>query len=162
MTERRAPGAGRKRKPTELKRLQGTLKKSRENKREPRIPPARPLPMYGLDKMERRHFDSWVDHLLLHNVVTVVDGSALSSLVIAECRMIRAKKAAQLPGGTVDSDGKLTAWARELHQSQVLHKALCTEFGMTPSSRSRVNSTMPPAKGKSDEDEAAERFFGAT
>lgn len=152
---------GRRPKPTALKALQGTLRKDRANPDEPRIEPAAPEPLPGLDAMERRHFDEWVQHLLSVRVVTPIDGGALSNLVIAQCRMIRAKRKLQSGRKTVTDEGKLSAWAQELQRAQQLYHRLCVEFGMTPSSRTKVKATPArPTTVETPREKARGRFFG--
>lgn len=169
-------------KPTALKKLQGTFQPCRANANEPVLDVARPDPLHGLDQMELRHFDRLADEVIRLGTVSDVDGGALSSLAVAECRMIRgARQVAKARSGVASarqrmsaaetsdelkdaakllrlSEGSLGFWLKETHAAQQLDRQLRQEFGLTPSSRTRVGGK--PATAKPDPDSRASLLFG--
>lgn len=154
MAGKRAPGGGRKRKPTALHVLHGTHRKDRANKDEPQ--PAKisggARPPHGFDATERRCWKALVRELEGMGVLTVVDGGALELLVGATVRYRRLKRRIEKDGETLtDQNARVyrnpAALAmREAHAQCV---RLRVEFGLTPSSRSRV-SVAPIAPPRDD------------
>jgi P27 family predicted phage terminase small subunit len=147
---------GRKPKPTKTKELAGNPGKRPLNKREPK--PAAGVPVPPADCPERIR-DLWTQivAVLPPGVVTLADSLALLMLAGAAADFIAYRNAA--PPGTdvlASDDGNaywnLVAAARDKAEARL--RSLLAEFGLTPSSRSRLVSTTTegPPSGKA-------RFF---
>ncbi len=150
--------AGRRPKPTALKILEGTHKGPA--KREPSLPAGVP-PMPERLKVDQIAVDKWQELagiLTSMGVLTLGDGEALATL----CEVHSAEQACLLQlraGGAVmhtDLGGVKPNPAGPLYRSLVSQKAsLLSEFGLTPSSRTKLATK---AEVQKDELEA---FFTA-
>jgi P27 family predicted phage terminase small subunit len=146
------PG-GRPPKPTTQKKLGGTLQPSRTNKHEPVPDVALPPAPDWLSERGRRYWDE-IGAVLLHmKVVTFGDGPAFSLLVESLAEWAEARQAVigkdGVPGvGLVyemltESGQTMRRPNPEVAQaSDAMKRALrmLTEFGLTPSSRSKVSA----------------------
>lgn len=162
MGRSRAPGGGRRPKPTALKVLSGTLRPDRANPREAeprRRLPACPSVLQGEAQREwrrvaRKLFDA--------GLLTEIDGPALMGYCLAYARLLDAEEklreygsVVKAPSGYLVHSPYLAIANRALEQM----RSMLVEFGMTPSSRSRVlaaGGIHSPAPEASDIDE---RFF---
>ena len=134
---------GRKPKPTALKELAGNPGKRALNRREPK--PANGLPTCPrhLTGEARRESRRGAGELARMGVVTVVDRAALAAYCQAWARWVEAEgEVARLgtivktAGGNLIQNPYLAVANRALEQMT----RLAGEFGMTPSSRSRVQA----------------------
>lgn len=150
---------GRKPIPTKLKILKGT-RSDRINGREPFLPVARPAIPDHLDSLARGEWDRLVPILEKMGVLTEADGAALMlycecyskwmrargeiakrGMLIEMTRTITSKR-----GATVETTGKPIAnpaVAIEIQTGRMMRELLI-EFGLTPSSRSRLKSAAEP------------------
>jgi phage terminase small subunit len=127
------------RRPTSLKMLTGTYRADRANPFEPRLAAGRPRRPAWLSKDARGHWRRLIEETEALGVLTPVDGLALAML-------------AQTLAGYVQFQGD---WrARSAFSKMTL--TLLREFGLTPSSRGRVNVAARPA----DEPDEFEELFG--
>lgn len=138
---------GRPRKPTEIKRLGGTLQPSRTNKLEPVPEVALPMVPTWLSEKARQYWDM-IGHVLLNmRVVSVADGPALSMLCDVLAEWAEAREYVLLNGSTYSTYTKQgdemrrpnpevamasDAWRRAM--------VMLTQFGLTPASRSKVSA----------------------
>lgn len=164
MGRSRASGGGGKPKPTILKMLSGTLRKDRANPHE--AEPRRRLPSCPavLQGEARREWHRMGRRLLHAGLLTEIDGPGLMGYCIAYGRLLDAEaklreygSVMKIPGGRLAHSPYISIANKALDQM----RAMLVEFGMTPSSRSRVHAAGGvggPATGGSDIDE---RFFGA-
>ena len=134
---------GRKPKPTALKRLEGNPGKRALNNYEPRPRVVLPRPPDHLSDAEREKWKSLVKELHPLGLVTTIDKDALAFYCVLYVRWQKAEKIVREKGevmktaaGNLIQNPYLPIANRALEQ---LNK-LGAEFGMTPSSRSRIKT----------------------
>jgi P27 family predicted phage terminase small subunit len=133
--------AGRRPKPTALKELSGNPGKRALNKREPKLAPALPAAPAHLTPEERKTYRRLGKLQVEMGVMTAADGTALALLAVPLARFWEAKTHVDKLGSVVKTaNGNLI----QNPYLPVMNKAweqvvkLLVEFGMTPSSRSRI------------------------
>lgn len=153
-------GVGRKPKPTYLKVLEGNPGKRALPKHEPKPAQAAPSCPRFLKGEARREWRRMVALLLPLGLLTRVDRAALAAYCVAWARWVKAEEMlAALDSGelvetesgvlhpwvTVTEKGEpvATAWLRISDAAMKQMRAFLVEFGMTPSSRSRVSVSQP-------------------
>lgn len=136
---------GRKPKPTVLKLLAGNPGKRAINHAEPKPRVVMPKPPEHLSDEEKEKWKSTVRELHPLGLVTTIDKDALAMYCTIYVRWIKAEKIVREKGeiiktaaGNIIQNPYLSIANRALDQ---LNK-LGAEFGMTPSSRSRVKTEM--------------------
>ena len=143
---------GAKPKPTKLKMLQGTIRKGRQNQNEPK--PERQIlkcPVH-LSREAKREWRRISGDLHVLGLLARIDRAALAAYCQAWGRWIEAEEALRMYGTMVKSPSGFPMQSPYL---AVANKSLeqmrnwLTEFGMTPSSRTRVHAA--PA-GANEED----------
>ena len=142
--------AGRKPLPTHLKLVKGTARPHRLNKDEPRPSVAVPEAPAHLDERARVRFVAMAEMLARHGVMTELDAGALARYAVVWCRWIEAEAEVKRRGPVVKTEGgnviqnPFLAVANKclLQMAQIEN-----EFGLTPSSRSRIRmaETAPAA-----------------
>jgi phage terminase small subunit len=115
---------GRKPKPTALKILDGT-RADRINRDEPAMPPGSIEPPAWLDETAREHWRELAPILQSAGLLTVGDRQALALLCESFSRF----------RSNPEND-----------KARDLYRRILVEFGLTPSSRSRLKTTAEPAK----------------
>ena len=147
---------GPKPKPTKLKILAGT-RADRINHAEPTLPPARPEMPDHLDALARAEWERLCGIVERMGVLTEADGAAMG--IYCECysKWIRARgdiakrgllieitrTVTTRRGSTVETTGAVKAnpaVAIEIQTARLM-KELLMEFGLTPSSRTRVKTS---------------------
>ena len=136
---------GRKPKPTALKRLEGNPGKRALNRAEPRPKVEMPRPPEHLSDEEKAKWEAIVSELHSLGVMTRIDVDALARYCTIFVRWVKAEKMVREKGeiiktaaGNIIQNPYLSIANRALDQ---LNK-LGAEFGMTPSSRSRVKADL--------------------
>jgi P27 family predicted phage terminase small subunit len=138
--------AGRKPLPTHLKLVKGTARPHRINQAEPKPAVAVPEPPAHLDERARARFSAMAEMLARHGVMTELDAAALARYAVVWCRWIEAEAEVKRRGPVVKTE------AGNIIQNpflSVANKCLLqmaqieSEFGMTPSSRSRIRMAKP-------------------
>ena len=138
--------AGRKPLPTRLKLVKGTARPHRLNKAEPRPTVAIPEPPAHLDERARAKFAGMAGMLARHGVMTELDAGALARYAVVWCRWLDAEAEVKRRGPVVKTE------AGNIIQNpflSVANKCLLQmaqiefEFGLTPSSRSRIRMAEP-------------------
>jgi len=133
---------GRKKKPTELKLLQGNPGKRAINKKEPK-PKGMPKCPPHLDKVAKKEWKRFAPILNKLGLLTEVDGTAFAAYcqqystwvtISLEIAKIREKKDAL----TVTDEDRLDNLILRQRQTLQSIRAFSVEFGMTPSSRGRI------------------------
>ena len=149
---------GRKPKPTKIKRLEGNPGKRPLPAREPVMADLRDggAPEW-LDELGQ---EEWARVLgaAPKGLVTAGDVSALGALCQAYSNMRRAISALGAEGWIAETPNghkQPSAWATIERQNRQDYMRACAEFGLTPSSRSRVSL------GAEEADSNEERMFGA-
>lgn len=148
---------GRRPKPTALKLLTGNPGKRALNAREPKPETKMPTCPPHIEGEARREWHRMGRKLLALGLLTEIDRSALAIYCQAWARWIEAEgqlkrygPIVQAPSGALMQSPYLSIVNRAM---EVMLKVLA-EFGMTPSSRSRVKAAEPPR-----EDNEFERLF---
>lgn len=147
-----------KRLPTELKKQRGTLRKDRMNENEPKLPSVIPPIPTWLSEDGQKAFSELSTLLHDMSVLTQADELALTLLCDAYSEYKRAKEIVNELGATMEvtsREGNTKSVIRPevqiANQSFVRVFQLLKEFGLTPSSRAKVNaienaSTTPDVK----------------
>jgi P27 family predicted phage terminase small subunit len=135
--------AGRKPLPTHLKIVKGTARSHRLNPSEPAPAASAPQAPGHLDERAKEKFDRLAKMLAAHGIMTVLDTAALARYCIIWCRWIDAEQEVKTRGPVVKPQGGnviqnpfLAIANRCLSQMAQIE----SEFGMTPSSRSRIRA----------------------
>lgn len=134
--------AGRKPKPTALKALQGNPGKRPLNEREPKLKPKRPSAPRFLEGEAKKEWNRMVKLLLPLKLLSEVDRAALAAYCQAWSRWIDAEQHIQRDGMVISTDkGNLiqSPYVGIANSAMKQMRAFLVEFGMTPSSRSRVS-----------------------
>lgn len=133
--------------PTELKVLRGTLKKSRENKNEPRPELCRPEPPTALDEIGAAKWEETVVELERLGILTKIDGAALAAFCDAYSRWFRNAERLKREGDVIETSYGTPVPHPSIaivNRSLVLMRSFLIEFGLSPSSRSSIQT--PPKK----------------
>jgi P27 family predicted phage terminase small subunit len=138
--------AGRKPLPTHLKVVKGTARSHRINTAEPQPGIAVPDPPAHLDERARAKFTAMAEMLARHGIMTELDAGALARYAVIWCRWIEVEADVKRRGPIVKTEGGNIIQNPFL---SVANKCLLqmaqieSEFGLTPSSRSRIRSAAP-------------------
>jgi len=150
---------GRKPKPTAIKLLAGNPGKRALNHAEPKPRVVLPRPPEHLSDEEKAKWKLTVKELYPLGLITTIDKDALAMYCVIFMRWVKAEKMVREKGeiiktaaGNIIQNPYLSIANRALEQ---LNK-LGAEFGMTPSSRSRVKADM------ADPDQELERMLFGT
>ena len=152
--------AGRPPKPTVIKILEGNPGKRPINKNEPKPKPIAPKCPSWLkkDKVAHAEWKRVVPKLEKLGLLTEVDGAALEGYCKAYSRWVEAETQMDQLKSTVFKPNKDTNYIQQLPQVSIAQKylavvkAFCSEFGLTPSARSRM--TLPGQVEEEDPMEA--------
>lgn len=143
----RAPGGGRKPKPTALRLLDGNPGKRPINKDEPKPRPGTPTcPFHnGKDPEACRAWHRLVKELAPSGLATMMDADALALLCQEMARKWDAEDKLRQYGVVISEMGRprLSPYYRIANDAAANIKALLAEFGLTPASRSRIHAQPP-------------------
>jgi P27 family predicted phage terminase small subunit len=133
--------------PTEVKKQRGTLRKDRENPNEPKLTPTKPPIPSWLSKDGQKAFIELSNLLFDMSVLTEADNLSLTLLCDSYSEYKNAKEVVNELGTTmevVSREGNSKLVIRPevqiANQSFVRVFQLLKEFGLTPSSRAKVNA----------------------
>ena len=160
MGRARAPGGGRKPKPTALKVLAGNPGKRKLNDREPKpkaVIPRCPKILQGEARSEWRRIAKKLHAL---GLLTEIDRAALTGYCLAWARLVEAEEMLRKHGTVIVSKNGFPVQSPYLNIATKATEQLVrmlVEFGMTPSSRARIQVPAAPAAGA---DPNLQRFFG--
>jgi P27 family predicted phage terminase small subunit len=138
--------AGRKPLPTHLKLVKGTARPHRINRDEPRPAVVVPPPPAHLDERARARFTVMAEMLARNGVMTELDTSALARYAVIWCRWVDTEADVKRRGPVVKTEGGNIIQNPFL---SIANKCLLqmahieSEFGLTPSSRSRIRAAVP-------------------
>jgi P27 family predicted phage terminase small subunit len=150
--------AGRKPIPTTLKLIRGTARPHRLNPDEPMPSACAPEPPAHLDDRARAKFTEMAGMLARCGVMTELDRDALARYAVIWCRWIDAEVEIKRKGSIVKTEAGNIIQSPYLAVANRCHRQLAqleSEFGLTPSSRSRVRASSPPSRT----DLIAEKYF---
>ena len=153
---------GRKPKPTYLKLLNGNPGKRPLNEHEPKPEPTIPAAPSELSAEARVEWDRVAGELSRLGTLTVVDRAALAAYSQAYGRWIQAERGIaqmaerdQLTAGlmikTTNGNAIQNPLVGMANRAMADMVRYATEFGMTPSSRSRIAGNTDPNQGNFDE-----------
>jgi len=137
---------GHNRKPTVLRLLQGNPGRRPLNKDEPQPMPALLKCPTHLHAEARKEWQRLAPQLYELGLLTELDHAALEMLCWSWSVWVKASQQLVAEGLTVvDRNGvtRVSPWLKIEAEAQKQLRALCAEFGMTPSSRSRVKAVPP-------------------
>ena len=136
-----------KRLPTEVKKQRGTLRKDRENQSEPKLTPTKPPIPTWLSKDGQKAFVELSNLLFDMSVLTKADELSLTLLCDSYSEYKKAKEIVNELGSTMEvisregnSKSVIRPEVQIANQSFVRVFQLLKEFGLTPSSRAKVNA----------------------
>ena len=138
--------AGRKPLPTHLKLVKGTARPHRLNKAEPKPTVAVPEPPGQLDERARAKFATMAAMLARHGVMTELDAGALARYAVVWCRWVDAEAKIKRRGPVVKTEGGniiQNPFLAVANKCLLQMAQLESEFGLTPSSRSRIRMAEP-------------------
>jgi P27 family predicted phage terminase small subunit len=148
---------GAKPKPTRLKALEGTLRSDRRNPNEPDTRPAIPRCPGHLGPEAKREWRRLAPQLARLGLLSKIDREALALFCQAWARWVEAEEALKRYGVMVKSPNGFPMQSPYLaiaNKAMEQMRALLAEFGMSPSSRTRVHATP-----QVDEDDPMERLL---
>jgi P27 family predicted phage terminase small subunit len=136
--------------------------KTRLNAKEPRPSVAIPDPPQEITRngIAKRCWKRTAEQLYRLGVLTEIDGAALAGYCMSYARWQSAERELRLHGLTIEGIGgrkKNPAFAVAT-ESLAQCRQFMVEFGMTPSSRTRIKAE--PIKAKTEEEQLEEQFFG--
>lgn len=147
--------AGRKPKPTALKQLEGNPGKRKLNRREPKpekgIPPC---PAWLLPEA-KKEWKRLCENLGQLGILTKVDRAAFAAYCQSYARWKEAQEHIDQEGSVFETDKgyqQQTPWVGIANTNQKMMLQAASEFGLTPSSRSRI--VVADNQTESDEMEA--------
>lgn len=147
-----APGAGRPPKPTAIRVLEGNPGKRPLNDAEPKPKVGLPSCPAHLSPLARREWRRMGRVLADLGVMTEIDGAVLASYCQAWadwCEAQQHLRSGVRFGESINAAGTLTIvespWAKIAREAEARFMRAASEFGMTPSARSRVRASQPEA-----------------
>ena len=148
---------GAKPKPTKLKALEGTLRSDRRNPNEPETRPAIPRCPEHLGPEAKREWRHLAPQLARLGLLCKIDRAALALFCQAWERWVEAEESLKRYGVMVKSSNGFPMQSPYLavaNKAMEQMRAMLAEFGMSPSSRTRVHATP-----QIDEDDPMERLL---
>lgn len=146
---------GRPRKPTNLKVLEGNPGKRPLPQNEPKPQPISPKCPAWLASEGKKLWKQLIPELERLGLMTIMDGVAFEAVCQNYATWVRCEKYLKKNGLTFETE---TGYIQQRPEVAIGQKALaavrafCTEFGLTPASRARIN--IKPDDGKEDPMEA--------
>ena len=138
--------AGRKPLPTHLKLVKGTARPGRLNKNEPKPSVVVPEPPEHLDERAKVKFTVMANMLARHGVMTELDVGAIARYAVVWCRWIDAEAEIKKRGPVVKTSGDniiQNPFLAVANKCLLQMAQIESEFGLTPSSRSRIRMEAP-------------------
>ncbi len=138
--------AGRKPLPTHLKLVKGTARPHRLNKKEPKPPLVVPEPPDHLDEKAKAKFTELAKMLARHGVMTELDTGAIARYAVVWCRWVDAEAEIKKRGPVVKTSGDniiQNPFLAVANKCLLQMAQIESEFGLTPSSRSRIRMEVP-------------------
>lgn len=142
-------------KPTHLKLLEGTFRKDRAPKREPKPPKGHPACPAGLGRAAKAEWRRVIPILDEMGILSKADRSVIAAYCQAWQRWLEFEKAIDEHGSTFVTDKGYVCQRPEVAMAKnqaALLRALAGELGLSPAARSRVEvPEKPPEKDKTEE-----------
>lgn len=138
--------AGRKPLPTHLKLVKGTARPHRMNNNELKPPLVIPEPPSHLEEREKAKFIAMAQMLARYGVMTELDAGAVARYAVVWCRWLEAETEVKKRGPVVKTTADnviqnpfLAVANKCMYQMAQIE----SEFGLTPSARSRIRMEEP-------------------
>jgi P27 family predicted phage terminase small subunit len=136
---------GRKPKPSQKKKLEGNPGKRKLNKREPRPKASGKIPPAEIDALAHRFIAEYLPLVQAMQIFTDADRAALELMSVHYSIAWRAAEVVQREGLMLKN---AFGWAKHpllqvLRDNSTAFKSYAAEFGLTPSSRSRISVPEP-------------------
>jgi P27 family predicted phage terminase small subunit len=146
---------GRKPKPGAIKELHGTDRKDRQRGDEPKPAAALPEAPTHLSVVARAEWDRIAPELLALGLLSKLDRAALAAYCTAWGRWVEAENIVREHGPIINNNGQaaLSPYLAVADRAMKQLREFLVEFGLSPSSRTRVAPTKSPGKppiGKRD------------
>ena len=148
----------RPRKPSHLHVVEGTARKSRMNKNEPKLATKRPKMPSGMSAKAKKTFGDVCDLLEQMGILTIADGMALELLCEAYAEWKDFSDMVQAEGGVYRSAGANGTELVKAHPAVAMRadawkrvKSMMSEYGLTASSRTKVSAEQPASSDPLDE-----------
>jgi len=144
---------GRKRTPTKLAELKGVPARKLRGRSEPKPRIARPPMPEGLSAAAKRHWKAVIEEALRIGLCTTLDWTIFHMYIRAWDTVLELEAEVKRLGyycETAKGGWKTAPWNAALIQHQMLLKAILTELGFTPASRSKA-STVDPGEAQRGE-----------
>lgn len=138
---------GRKKVPTHLKIVRGSLRKSREVDNQPEPEKGKPEIRVWLTDRAQKHWKVLSEVLENMGVLTVADGDALALMCDAYAEYLEAREQVDKEGMTYETTNQSGDIMIRAHPAVAIAsdawrrvRAMQTEFGLTPSSRGKIST----------------------
>ena len=146
MGRARAPGGGRKPLPSATKRARGTERPGRRNPNEPQPRKVLPRPPAFLSDEAKRVWKQLAPKVYSAGLLTELDVMAFTAICVAWGDFVEAREKILLHGKVILGPGGvpvLSPYVTLANKALDHVMRLMAEFGMTPSSRTRVSASVP-------------------
>lgn len=150
-------------KPTELKLLANTYRKDRASRNEPKpkleIPPC---PSH-LDDEAKKEWRKMSKELYKLGLLTKIDKAGLAGYCQAWSDWVRALEQLKIEPRIFKSPNGypiLSPWIAVANKANEQLRAYLSEFGLTPSSRTRLSATPPTSSGEDEKAKRKRLLFG--
>lgn len=152
---------GRKPKPTAMKLIAGNPGNRPLNQHEPVPPPGSPTCPPDLGDDARGEWDRITAELDAMGILARTDRAALAAYCAAYGHWMAAERGLRSDGMFYEANGlrKLNPASREARDWLGVMRQYLTEFGLTPSSRTRVTKADGDGSGKRNQPKDKSRFF---
>ena len=151
--------AGRKPKPTSLKQISGNPGKRKLNGSEPKFSALRSKCPKHLDAVARKEWKRVTEELLALRIMSEADVAALAAYCSAYSRWVKAELEIRKDGEVIKlptGEGVRNPWLIVSEKALDSLRKFATEFGLTPSSRTRLHVA---EDSSSDPDAAFEAYM---
>lgn len=152
---------GRPAKPTALKKRQGTLRKHRTNKREPKLKAGEPKMPADFDGVARAEWRRLIAEAFGLEVLTKADRGMVESAARAYSTWMKAQSACDQHGMTYETEGtegqrmiKANPAAAQVEAAARRYQAAIVQLGLSPAARQKVSAVDP-----AEDDDPAAKFF---
>ena len=145
--------AGRPRKPTQLKVIQGTFRKHRAPKNEPKPPPVDrvPAPPRHLSLEAKKLWKKLAKKLKEQGLLTVLDLASLEVCcfnwgLYQELRKAILRRCKSFSAYLKNRNSQTALEYTAMKNAFLMYKSFATEFGLSPAARARIDLPEPKSK----------------
>jgi P27 family predicted phage terminase small subunit len=127
--------------------VKGTARPHRLNENEPKPPLVVPEPPDNLDERAKAKFTQVAEMLARHGIMTELDANAIARFAVVWCRWVDAEAEIKKRGPVVKTTGDniiQNPFLAVANKCLLQMAQIESEFGLTPSSRSRIRMEVAP------------------